>query len=247
MRGTQKMTIKNVTPAATGGNRPTLHDYNTAEYLRPATPEEHRASIRAARFDGGAGVIVLDDGRRCYVADPCPATLPATAHTPLDLSIDCTGDDTGATWWECPICGDYAWLAPGQEAPECSCEGDPDTLPAAGRDADAWWAWHDADPSRRSPGETPTEGTEAAERRCAAWLRGESTDGPDPADLDRLRDVTDARIYSYEIVSGVEVYGLTDDGAKLARSLGFRVDVDSYGQAFAVGLVVRRTAKEVAP
>ena len=52
------------------------------------------------------------------------------AHAPLDLSIDCTGDDTGATWWECPECGDYAWLAPGQEPPECSCEGDPDTLPA---------------------------------------------------------------------------------------------------------------------
>ena len=106
-----------------------------------------------------------------------------TTKTPLDLSIDCTGDDTGATWWECPICGDYAWLAPGQEPPECSCEGDPDTLPATlpatGRSADAWWAWHDADPSRHSPGETPTEGTEAAERRCTAWLRGESTDGPD--------------------------------------------------------------------
>ena len=85
----------------------------------------------------------------------------------------------GATWWECPACGDYAWLAPGQEPPECSCSGDPDTLPAAGREADAWWAWHDADPSRHSPGETPTEGTEAAERRCTAWLRGESTDGPD--------------------------------------------------------------------
>jgi hypothetical protein len=58
-----------------------------------------------------------------YDTDGCPDTLPATMHTPLDLSIDCTGDDTGATWWECPECGDYAWLAPGQEQPECSCEG----------------------------------------------------------------------------------------------------------------------------
>jgi len=116
----------------------------------------------------------------CYrVIGAAAAVAEPAAHTPLDLSVDCTGDDPGATWWECPECGDYAWLAPGQEPPECSCEGDPDTLPAAGRDADAWWAWHDADPSRHSPGETPTEGTEAAERRCAAWLRGESTDGPE--------------------------------------------------------------------
>jgi hypothetical protein len=27
----------------------------------------------------------------------------------------------GATWWECDKCGDYAWLWPGEEAPECSC------------------------------------------------------------------------------------------------------------------------------
>jgi len=50
----------------------------------------------------------------------------SAAHTPLDLSVDCTGDDTGATWWECPECGDYAWLAPGQEPPECSCSGSAD-------------------------------------------------------------------------------------------------------------------------
>jgi hypothetical protein len=44
---------------------------------------------------------------------------------------------------------------------------------------DAWWAWHDADPSRWSPGEDPSEATADAEARCAAWMRGESDDGPE--------------------------------------------------------------------
>jgi hypothetical protein len=125
------------------------------------------------------GLTILHIGVRLRYMDNLNKDEIPWAHAPLDLSIDCTGDDTGDTWWECPICGDYAWLAPGQEPPECSCEGDPDTLPAAGRSADAWWAWHDADPSRWSPGEDPLEATADAERRCTAWLRGESTDGPD--------------------------------------------------------------------
>ena len=25
-----------------------------------------------------------------------------------------------ATWWECFVCGDYAWLWPGETPPECS-------------------------------------------------------------------------------------------------------------------------------
>jgi hypothetical protein len=42
-----------------------LYDYDTAERLRPATPEELAASLEAAERDGGAGVIDLD-GRRVY-------------------------------------------------------------------------------------------------------------------------------------------------------------------------------------
>jgi len=57
----------------------TLHDYDTGEELREATPAELDESRDAARHDGGAGVIRVD-GRRCYVTDPCPATLPATVE-----------------------------------------------------------------------------------------------------------------------------------------------------------------------
>ena len=44
----------------------TLHDYQTGEYIRQATPEEVSASVEAARRDGGRGVIVVD-GQSCYV------------------------------------------------------------------------------------------------------------------------------------------------------------------------------------
>lgn len=43
-----------------------LMRYDTAEMIREATEEEHRASIEASRVDGGAGVITVD-GVRCYV------------------------------------------------------------------------------------------------------------------------------------------------------------------------------------
>lgn len=46
-----------------------LMDYNTGQRIRDATADELRASIRAARSDGGAGVILVDDQgeRSCYV------------------------------------------------------------------------------------------------------------------------------------------------------------------------------------
>ena len=47
------------------------------------------------------------------------------------------------------------------------------------RTEDAWWTWHDADYSRLSPGEDPEEATADAEARCAAWVAGESDDGPE--------------------------------------------------------------------
>lgn len=57
-------------------------------------------------------------------------------------------------------------------------DGDQDAIRDL-RTEDAWWAWHDADASRWSPGEDPTEATADAEARCSAWLRGESDDGPE--------------------------------------------------------------------
>lgn len=46
-----------------------LIDYNTNEVIRDATKVEFDASIFAAKYDGGAGVIVLADGTKAYVID----------------------------------------------------------------------------------------------------------------------------------------------------------------------------------
>lgn len=40
--------------------------YDSGIILRDATDEEEEASIEAAKTDGGAGVIIVDD-RSCYV------------------------------------------------------------------------------------------------------------------------------------------------------------------------------------
>jgi len=45
-----------------------LRDYSTGDIVRPATADELRASIDAAKVDGGAGVIDVD-GRSCYVSE----------------------------------------------------------------------------------------------------------------------------------------------------------------------------------
>ena len=44
-----------------------LYNYTTGEFLRAATSEEAKASTEAAKYDGGAGVILVD-GVSCYVA-----------------------------------------------------------------------------------------------------------------------------------------------------------------------------------
>ena len=46
----------------------TLYDYKTGEAIRSATAAELAASIKAAKTDGGAGVIVVD-GRSCYAQE----------------------------------------------------------------------------------------------------------------------------------------------------------------------------------
>ena len=56
------------------------------------------------------------------------------------------------------------------------------------RTEDAWWAWHDADSSRWSPGEDSYEATADAKRRCEAWVSGESDDGPS-VEADRASEI----------------------------------------------------------
>jgi len=60
-----------------------LLDYYTGAYMRPATEAERNASREASKYDGGAGVILLDadsailaaddagadDAARCYVSE----------------------------------------------------------------------------------------------------------------------------------------------------------------------------------
>ena len=43
-----------------------LYNYETGEFIRPATADELKRSIDASTRDGGAGVITID-GVRCYV------------------------------------------------------------------------------------------------------------------------------------------------------------------------------------
>lgn len=56
-----------------------LCDYETAEELRDATDAERRASILAARTDGGAGVILVD-GRAFYVPAESDDDDQETSH-----------------------------------------------------------------------------------------------------------------------------------------------------------------------
>jgi hypothetical protein len=47
-------------------SKPVLYNYDTGKELRNATAEELAASIDAAGYDGGRGVIEVDE-TRCYV------------------------------------------------------------------------------------------------------------------------------------------------------------------------------------
>lgn len=65
MPGMTTTTITEGLPMTATAN---LHDYQTGEYLRPATADELAASIAAAEEDGGAGVIKVD-GRAVYAVE----------------------------------------------------------------------------------------------------------------------------------------------------------------------------------
>lgn len=62
-------TVLMTTTAAAKVPAAKLYDYQTGEYIRPATLVELTASMVAAESDGGAGVIhtIRVNGRSCYV------------------------------------------------------------------------------------------------------------------------------------------------------------------------------------
>jgi len=57
-----------------------LCNYTTGNVIRTATATEYRASLEAARVDGGAGVISVD-GESCYVEGE-PATITIWESAP---------------------------------------------------------------------------------------------------------------------------------------------------------------------
>lgn len=69
---------------------PTLHNYETGDFIRVATTDEFSASVAAAEIDGGAGVITVD-GVRCYVSGEAeeavelPRILPFTETQIIEI------------------------------------------------------------------------------------------------------------------------------------------------------------------
>ena len=61
---------------------------------------------------------------------------------------------------------------------------DVDWTLALPRTEEKWWAWHDEDAARWSDGEDEFDATADAEHRCAAWVAGESDDGPEPVTIE---------------------------------------------------------------
>ena len=58
-------------------NHGTLCDYHTGAAMRPATAEHLEASREAARWDGGVGVILVDEAWQLVAADE-PGAAEAT-------------------------------------------------------------------------------------------------------------------------------------------------------------------------
>lgn len=95
------------------------------------------------------------------------------------------------------------------------------------RTEDAWWAWHDADSSRWSPGEDPDAETADAEKRAAAWVAGQSNDGPD---LGEAPAVSHGRLVDYNTTAIIraataEEQGASQEQAKRDGGAGV-IDVD---------------------
>lgn len=89
-----------------------------------------------------------------------------------------TGDEITVGLQGCDVCDEAIQAAQriaddrGEDVHLVDDDGEWIVHPAK-RTNDAWWAWHDADQARWS------QDVEEAETRCAAWVAGESNDGPD--------------------------------------------------------------------
>lgn len=135
-----------------------------------------------------------------------------------------------ATW---PEAGREAWDEGGEAWDAMAYE----PADAADANADRWWAWHDQDASRASA--TMAE----ADRRCAAWVAGESDDGPD------REDVVEVEI-AMDTPNGPRVtYGL-QDAAEVEAELpeGWSIDWSSAVKLTPPGTQpIRHAAPLVAP
>lgn len=61
--------MANVKKIAVIKSHGSLRNYKTGDFIRPATAKELQASKRAAKNDGGSGVVVVD-AVPCYVSQP---------------------------------------------------------------------------------------------------------------------------------------------------------------------------------
>jgi hypothetical protein len=94
------------------------------------------------------------------------------------------------------------------------------------RTEEMWWRWHDADASMWSGGEDPEEATREAEARCAAWVRGESHDGPAPMATETK--MTEAQQQEAKFQAFVE--GLVEADRKGCEAAGAEMDATWTGE-----------------
>lgn len=86
------------------------------------------------------------------------------------------------------------------------------------RSTTEWWAWHDADSSRWSPGD-PDEATKDATRRALAWVTGDSKDGP-ALDREHANSVVETMAQRITEVraENAEACGVEDAGTDLTEA-----------------------------
>lgn len=95
------------------------------------------------------------------------------------------------------------------------------------RTAEQWWTWHDADAERWSSDDGD------AEARCAAWVDGESDDGPEAQDVTVSRITVGTATETTTGVDGgvdVDVTVTLSDGAELSGEVTLVPDRAAPGE-----------------